>query len=270
MELIKIVHEDCCLAQASFPDKEAVLRAVAEAAARVPVLSETSPDEIFRRLRDREEIGSTGFGAGIAIPHCRMPDICEFVLGVVAIPDGVDFAALDGEPLRVAAFIIAPEDEAREQIRLLSCISRALGQPAHVRELAAAATPEALRESFLRHAVMHLEVKKGEGKNLFHVFLQNEDLFRQVLQIFSAIPQCDTLILDAQSESAYLSKLPMFAGFWTDKPSAFAQVVIAMVNKSVTNETLRQIEGVVGPLEHAEGILVAVEELFFSAGSLKY
>jgi len=48
-------------------------------------------------LKDREEVGSTGFGNEIAIPHCVIDNISDFVVGVLVIPDGVDYNSIDGK-----------------------------------------------------------------------------------------------------------------------------------------------------------------------------
>jgi PTS system nitrogen regulatory IIA component len=60
-------------------------------------------------LQQRERIGTTGFGGGIAIPHCSLDDIEEFVVGLLIVSDGVDFESLDGKKTTTFFFIIGPK-----------------------------------------------------------------------------------------------------------------------------------------------------------------
>jgi hypothetical protein len=66
----------------------------------------------------------------------------------------------------------------------------------------------------------------------------------------------------------YLSKLPLFASFWSDEPSNFGRIIIAVVDKKLTNETLRRIESVTGDLNKSTGIMVTVQNVDYAAGSL--
>ena len=77
-----------------------------------------------------------------------------------------------------------------------------------------------------------------------------------------------TAVLDAENASAYLAKMPLFAGLWTDAPRSFTRVIISLVNRSMVNEMVRRIEQVVGPLSESEHVLVTVQNTFFSGGSL--
>ena len=87
-------------------DKASVLKAIAALAKKNPVLSTLSEDDIFKALKEREEIGSTGFGNEIAIPHCSLEGIDEFVVGMVTAPKGVQFNAIDKKKVKVFFFII--------------------------------------------------------------------------------------------------------------------------------------------------------------------
>ena len=91
MKLIDVLREECVVTGARPGGKEEALVQVAETAARCSVLKGVSTKEIVEALKEREELGSTGFGKGIAIPHCRMESVTEFVVGIITVPDGVEF-----------------------------------------------------------------------------------------------------------------------------------------------------------------------------------
>jgi PTS system nitrogen regulatory IIA component len=110
-----------------FPDLPAgewpeVLRAVAERiAARGGV---RSADELFQGLWEREQQGATGIGGGVAIPHCKLPELRRGLVAVGTVPSGVDLAAADGEPVRLLFVVLSPEESPAEHLRSLAAISR--------------------------------------------------------------------------------------------------------------------------------------------------
>ena len=82
------------------------------------------PGEILRAVYEREELQSTGFGHGVAIPHARTPALREFtvVAGRTAAP--VDYGAVDGQPVRILFLVAGPESAAGDQVRALSRLAR--------------------------------------------------------------------------------------------------------------------------------------------------
>lgn len=262
------VRTECLLPRLQVEQKDQLLEQLAAAAKRCHVLRDISEQDIADGLKRRESLGSTGFGNGIAIPHCRLPGAPDFVVGMATIPDGIDFDALDDEPVRLALFIVGPDDENREHIRVLSTLSQILNRPGIADALMHETSAEGLAESFLRTAPTEARQVEDDKRSLFHVFVQKEDFFRSILQIFNGLPDTTCIVMDAENSSAYLSRLPMFAGFWGDNPRSFSRLLVAPVPKNLTNETVRQIEQVVGDLKSCEGLMVAIESLHFCAGRL--
>jgi mannitol/fructose-specific phosphotransferase system IIA component (Ntr-type) len=268
MDILSLVRRECVAAGKSPSDKNAVLTEIAALAKASPVLSGLTQEEIEGGLREREEVGTTGFGKGIAIPHCRLESVPEFVVGVMSVPDGVEFDSLDGEKVKLLVFIIGPAMESSDHIRILSNVSRVLSSRDSVLEMTAAGSDEALYESFARHVRDEPRAGKGEPKSLFQVFVQDEELFRQILEVFGATEPRFTAVLEAENASSYLAKVPLFAGLWNDSSRTFSRVIVSLVGKRMTNELVRRIEGVTGPLSGCERVMVLVQDVFFSGGSL--
>ena len=104
--------------------KEGVLRELSEAICRrLPALS---PARLTAILMDREGLGSTGIGEGVAIPHGKIPGIDRLVAVFGRSPAGVQFASLDGKPARLFFLILAPENSAGMHLKALARISRLL------------------------------------------------------------------------------------------------------------------------------------------------
>jgi PTS system nitrogen regulatory IIA component len=104
-------------------DKAALLD---ELARRVAAAAEISPDIIVTELEKREELGSTGLGGGIAIPHARLPLMKRPVAYVARLRRPIEFDAVDGKPVDIVALLLLPEGPDGGQIGALACFSRKL------------------------------------------------------------------------------------------------------------------------------------------------
>ncbi|MDF7801570.1 PTS sugar transporter subunit IIA [Pontiellaceae bacterium B1224] len=268
MNLIEILRRECVEAQADCRNRDEVLTTIARLAKKSSVLNGITESAILEGLRDREELSTTGFGNGIAIPHCRLDGVDDFVVGILSVPNGTDFAAMDGEPVKLFVFIIAPASQSNVHIKVLSAISQVLNVPEHVAEMINAPTNEILAENFLRHVRDEADPKQHDNKNLFRVQIQNEDLFHDVVKIFAGFTSTTVMVSEAEPAANYINKMPLFAGFWSDKNDDFCKVILATVDKKDTNETIRRIEQKVGSLDERDDMLLTVQELFYCAGSL--
>ena len=268
MKLADVLHKECVAVNVQPCDKGEALLEVARLAKKCSVLENVSEQEIMAGLLARESLGSTGVGKGIAIPHCRLKAVKDFVVGVVTVPSGVDFDALDAEKVRLIVFIIAPEVASNKHVRLLSVISQRLLAPKALEQILAEPTPDGVYENFLRGRDVEIDDRPRAAKNLIHVFIQSEDIFRDVLQILTGIESSSLVVVGAENAGVYLSKLPLFASFWSDEPSNFSRIIIAVVDKNLTNEALRRIESVAGDLGKSAGVMATVQEVDYVAGSL--
>jgi len=103
-------------------------------------------DGIVRVLAEREALGSTGIGDGVAIPHGKVRGLREIVVAFGRSRNGVDFQSLDGKPVHLFFLLLTPEDNPGDHLKVLARISRILKNPV-------------LREN-LRTALPSQEVRK--------------------------------------------------------------------------------------------------------------
>jgi PTS system nitrogen regulatory IIA component len=82
--------------------------------------------EILRVLLERENLGSTGIGEGVAIPHGKMKDLKNFFILFGRSREGADFQSLDNKPAHLFFLLLAPEDSATTHLKVLARISRLL------------------------------------------------------------------------------------------------------------------------------------------------
>lgn len=103
-------------------DRATVLRDLAGRIARLGVVRDA--DDLFHKLWEREQLGSTGIGSGIAIPHCKLPGLSHGVVAIGMAPGGVDFGAADGQPVKLLFVVLSPSASPGEHLQALATISR--------------------------------------------------------------------------------------------------------------------------------------------------
>lgn len=82
-----------------------------------------NPDEVYEALIAREQLGSTGLGNGIAIPHCRVPK-CEKTIGcLVKLANPIDFDAIDQKPIDLLFFLLVPENTIKGHLEVLRTLA---------------------------------------------------------------------------------------------------------------------------------------------------
>jgi len=122
--------------------KKQVLQELAsQAVRRLPVLDERP---VFDTLLQRERLGSTGIGDGVAIPHGKLPGL-DRLFGLFARFDKpVDFEALDGQPVDIAFLLLAPEGAGADHLKALAQVARILREPGMLNHIRAARDASAL------------------------------------------------------------------------------------------------------------------------------
>lgn len=140
-DLTDLVDRDAIVPALKANSKKKLLQDLSVPAARRTGV----PDRrIFETILQRERLGSTGVGNGIAIPHGKLAGV-ERMTGVFArlqIP--VEFDAIDGEPVDLVFLLLAPEDAGADHLKALSRIARTLRDPARVERLRATDDADAL------------------------------------------------------------------------------------------------------------------------------
>jgi PTS system nitrogen regulatory IIA component len=121
--------------------KKQALQELAEVAARLTGLEERT---IYEVLLQRERLGSTGIGDGVAIPHAKLAKL-DSIFGLVARLDKpIDFEALDGQPVDLMFVLLAPEEAGADHLKALARIARVLREPGMTERIRATRGADAL------------------------------------------------------------------------------------------------------------------------------
>tara|TARA_B110000438_G_scaffold141805_1_gene136826 strand:- start:3465 stop:3917 length:453 start_codon:yes stop_codon:yes gene_type:complete len=121
MLLEEILTVDRCHCKLTGVSKKRLLTRVSELIAKN--IAALEADDIFNALMAREQLGTTGLGNGIAIPHCRVP-LCQEIIGtLITLEEAIDFDAVDGNPVDLLFALIVPEEKTNDHIQTLAAIA---------------------------------------------------------------------------------------------------------------------------------------------------
>jgi PTS system nitrogen regulatory IIA component len=126
MVLSDILRPEACRLLPNVKSKKRLMQALADTAGQVYGLNAKA---LFEALQDRERLGQTGVGNGVAHPHARLPDI-DRVFGVfLRLETPVDFDAIDRQPVDLVFGLFAPEHSGVDHLKALALVARTLRQP---------------------------------------------------------------------------------------------------------------------------------------------
>lgn len=105
-----------------------------------------SADDLFTQLINRERLGSTGIGQGIAIPHCRISNCAKPMAALMTLSDAVDFEAIDEQPVNIIFALLVPDEAQEQHLQMLASLAQTFSEPANLNALRNADSDTALFE----------------------------------------------------------------------------------------------------------------------------
>ncbi|HVS15516.1 MAG TPA: PTS sugar transporter subunit IIA [Thermoanaerobaculia bacterium] len=144
MPLSALTRSELIFPELGGHDRETTLRFFAD---RMAESAGLDADEVYRGLLEREELGSTGIGGGVAIPHARVDGLDRALLAVGLAPDGIPFAAVDGEPVRAFFVVVSPRKDPQQNLRCLAAVSAWIKERGNVEALLAMPSAVAMQEA---------------------------------------------------------------------------------------------------------------------------
>ncbi|MBW1924647.1 MAG: PTS sugar transporter subunit IIA [Deltaproteobacteria bacterium] len=142
MKLSEIIDKESIITELRAKDKKGVLEELALAvASREPAVDSAA---LVRVLLERERLGSTGIGDGVAIPHGKLSGLTQPIISFGRSTQGLDFDSMDGQPAYLFFLLVAPENSTSVHLKALAKIARILRSSAFRQKLMEARTKEEL------------------------------------------------------------------------------------------------------------------------------
>jgi PTS system fructose-specific IIA component/PTS system nitrogen regulatory IIA component len=137
-----IIVKDAIVPELKATNRDGVIGEMIEALVQSGCVTEDQREDFTKAIIRRENKGSTGFGHGVAVPHVKHPDIKTMHIAVGNSIDGVDFKALDREPVYSIVLLLSPEDQPENHLDAMEAIFSSLSQDTFRRFLRQASSAE--------------------------------------------------------------------------------------------------------------------------------
>ncbi|MFA6619215.1 MAG: PTS sugar transporter subunit IIA [Candidatus Neomarinimicrobiota bacterium] len=248
--------------------KHELLEEIARSAVQSKTLENIDPKALLKQLKAREALGSTGFGDGIAIPHCTLSNIDDFVIGALVSEDGIDFNALDGAPVKLFVYIIAPAKKRNTHIKILSEIAKVLKNPSHVKTLCKQKDSVSFFDELLKFSQWGNTEDLPQEYSQINIHVQDAEVFDYILELLSEVEDIHLSVIEANNVGKYLYALPLFSHFMNEEHKGFHHIIHAVVNRVYVNDTLRKIKMIIQDNNCESKAMVTSHSLSFFFGNL--
>ena len=122
-EITNFLTEDSIIMDCDSKSQKNTLEVISN---KMAELTSTNKDEIFQKLYEREKLGTTAFGNGIAIPHARIEGIQNAKIIILKLTEAIDFNSIDGNKVDIIMSLFVPNDNNKMHVELLSSIASLL------------------------------------------------------------------------------------------------------------------------------------------------
>ena len=146
MKLRDFIVPDAIVASLSSTDRDGALRELVTSLADAGAAPKEAVDEIIAALIKREQNGSTGFGKGVAVPHVKHPAVTRMSGTIGRSSTGIDFAALDHQPVYTVVLLLSPQDQPQQHLQAMNIVFSNLQKDMFRRFLRQSETREAIVE----------------------------------------------------------------------------------------------------------------------------
>jgi PTS system nitrogen regulatory IIA component len=155
MKLSEFIVSEAILPNLEATDRDGALRELVSSLAQAGALPSDAVDEVLEAIIKREQNGSTGFGKGVAVPHVKHPKVKKMAGTIGRSQAGIDFAALDHQPVYTVVLLLSPENQPQQHLQAMNVIFNNLQKDMFRRFL---------RQSTTRQAIQELLEEADQGK----------------------------------------------------------------------------------------------------------
>ena len=144
MKLRDFIVTEAITPELKATDRDGAIRELVTALAAAGAVPKSDVDDIVASVVKREQNGSTGFGKGVAVPHVKHPKIKAMVGAIGRSSSGIDFAALDHQPVYTVLLLLSPENQPQQHLQAMNIVFSNLQKDMFRRFLRQASTREAV------------------------------------------------------------------------------------------------------------------------------
>ena len=273
MNLYDKLCKDCCTAFFTAKKKDEALYELVALLKKCPRVEKIESSKIYSALKEREKLGSTGLGGGIAIPHAKIEGLDDFVLALAISKKGVQFEAADNRKVHIFFVLLGPSNSPNEHLKMLSAISRTLRDEDIKNELLAARSSESIYETIVMSS--DEQAKKElpqEKKKLLMIVLYEQKYLEDLMELFLELGVKGSTVIDSQGMGGILTKVPLFADFinFLGENKNYSKTIFAIISESELHTIIRGVENLLGDLNKHGGASIIALDIHFVKGTMEY
>ncbi|MEA2103560.1 MAG: PTS sugar transporter subunit IIA [Candidatus Cloacimonadota bacterium] len=273
MELKDKLSQKMCVVELQSKRKKDVVHELVSIMKDSKMFSKFSEEQLFNAFMEREEVGSTGLGGGIAIPHTKLKGIDDFLVLVAISKKGVNFEAADKKKVHIFFALIGPSNKPNEYLQLLSKIARFLKNKKMYYDLLNAKTPEVIYETIVMETSKEKTVEnKIEKKKLLLIVLYEEKFLEDILELFIEVGVKGSTVIDSIGMGGILTKVPLFADFtnFLGENKNYSKTILALINESKLKQIVNGVEEIMGNLNKHRGAAILSLDVDFFKGTMEF
>lgn len=268
--MIPFLRKECVEVNKNIKDRAGVLKEITRLGKKSSLLSHIKEEEILEKLTEREDFSTTALPHGIAIPHCSFDDLQDFCVGLLLLPEGVDFGSEKGEKSHFIFFIIGAASRRNQHVQVLSSISRLAKNKELLKSLKKAQSRDELLKLLQADQSKETSDVHKQEKQFCQLvlYIQREELFNDLLELLSAEVKGSISVIESHNAGHYLHRLPLFSSFWTEGNHDFCRIMLAVIDKKLLNDTVRRVNMLRS--EEEGGILITAQDIIYCDGQIDF
>ena len=270
MDIIELIKEKSCAPDLLPGSKDECLKNLSRL---LSISAEgLSEEELYKALKERETLGSTGFEDGVAIPHAKVKGLDDFIISIAVSRKGVDFDSVDGKKSTLFFAIVGPDEKPQEHLKILAQISRVSRNTNARKEILHAPTSLAIKEAFIRYTGgLEPEDKRKEKNKLLIIILYENRYFDDIIELFIEMGIEGANVIESTGINNLLTNIPLFSDFlnFLGERSDVSKTIMTLVHESEISGLVEGIEDIIGDLDKHSGAMVMALDVPFMKGTLK-
>lgn len=273
MLLLKKLCKESCSASFHAKKKDEALHELVQLLKKCPKIKDIESSKIYFALKEREKLGSTGLGGGIAIPHAKIEGLDDFVLALAISKKGVQFDAIDNRKVHIFFVLLGPSNSPNEHLKMLSAISRTLRDEDIKNELIASRSGESIYETIaMANGEEARKELPQEKKKLLMIILYEQKYLEDIMELFLELGVKGSTVIDSQGMGGILTKVPLFADFinFLGENKNYSKTIVAIIGESELHTIIRGVEDLLGDLDKRGGASIIALDIHFVKGTMEY
>ena len=229
-----------------------------------------SYEDLLSVLMEREEMSSTGFENGVAIPHARLSKDIDFTLGVAVSRKGIRFDSIAGKLTHLFFVLIGPENKPQKYLRYLAQLSR-LGLNRIARDEIINAPTSASLKSLVASYIIPKNSRNSveEKKKLLVIILYEPEFLESIATVFLEHGVEGATVIGSKGFSSVLTNVSLFGDFlnFLGENSSESRTIMSVVSEEKLDSIIRALEEVGGDLMENRKATVLVLDVLYSKGA---